>query len=392
LNSNPLELAEQANQICRRPEFQRMLLRYCAHPSELVQAPRLNTEIHPRDQMLLHSLQHHRDADVALSQYFAISLQQHAAAMQIYRCFFDQGDTATQWLDFACGYGRLLRLLSLSLLPEQMWASEIQPDAIAFVQDAFSVRAIPSHLDPEQFQPGRRFDFIWVASLFSHLPDALFRDWMRCLTSLLTPRGVLCFSVRSSDLLAAEADLPASGLRYDRSSELTDLDADVYGTAYASEDYVRDVIAAALGQAHPYRRLRRALAQEQDLYVVCADASVQLAALDGFRRGPWGWLDRRKLDRDGTLHLEGWAASLDDGPVAAIEIRIDDALHECTTSVPRSDVVEALGDTRLLNSGWSFRTTIENPSEPYRIEVSARSAQGELAFIFAGTLSATAES
>src|SRR5690606_36941997 len=47
-------------------------------------------KIHPDDQMLLHSLYHHRDANASVSQYYNVALQQYNAAQQILRavrCF-----------------------------------------------------------------------------------------------------------------------------------------------------------------------------------------------------------------------------------------------------------------------------------------------------------------
>ena len=109
-------------------------------------------------------------------------------------------------------------------------------DAVAFVRDALGVQALLSAADPAQFEPGRRFDLIWVASLFSHLPEALFHAWLARLAALLTPRGVLAFSVR--DLGHWSGAAPAQGFVYARESENADLDGDIYGTAYADADFV----------------------------------------------------------------------------------------------------------------------------------------------------------
>ncbi|MDZ4813930.1 MAG: class I SAM-dependent methyltransferase [Pseudomonadota bacterium] len=377
------DLLNTASQICREDHFKKIILRHCSCIQHPVSPDRLHAEIHPSDQMLIHSLQHHQDAEVALSQYFNISLQQHASAMQVYKSFFDQGDRSVDVLDFACGYGRLLRLLTLSIPASQIWASEIQPDAVEFVAHAFGVQAVPSHLDPEQFRPEKQFDFIWVASLFSHLPEHLFTAWMNKLTSLLTPRGVLCFSIRSGDLLPPAEALPEAGILYFATSEITDLDADVYGTTYVSEAYVRRTVSEALGAAHPCHRLRKALAHEQDLYVVCKDPNRGTEGLEKFRRGPWGWVDRRAVSSDGELDLQGWAASLDDGSVDSVEIRVNDELHECVTNIRRDDVQQAMGDERLAVSGWAFRMPLSLPAST-RLEVSARTAPGELALLFAG--------
>jgi SAM-dependent methyltransferase len=350
-----------------------------------VQAP-FEARIHPRDQMLLHSLREHRDAGAAFSQYFAIALQQYAAASEVMRAVF--GDARDlRVLDFACGYGRLLRFLGLALPRGQLWASELQEDALAFVADVFGVPTIASHADPARFDPPQRFDVIWVASLFSHLPDALFDAWMRRLYGLLTPRGVICFSVRDVALLPPGVAVPASGLVYSGASENADLGADIYGTTYADEARVRRAVRAAAGGERPLRRLRRALANEQDLYVAAADPARDLSALAGFRRGAWGWLDRREL-RDGRLELEGWAASLDDGAVAAVEVEVDGRVHACATGIERPDVAAAFGDARLDRAGWRFETTLDAGATEAFVVASTRSLAGERALLYVGTVRA----
>jgi SAM-dependent methyltransferase len=287
-------------------------------------------------------------------------------------------------LDFACGYGRLLRFLSLSMDARRIFASDLQADAVDFVREAFGVQALASDEEPARFAPGRRFDFIWVASLFSHLPEPLFHAWLARLLALLTPRGVLCCSVRDASLLPDPSTLPASGFAYARESENADLATDIYGTAYASEAFVRDALRAAARDARPYVRLPRALANEQDLYVVAGDAGRDLAPFHAFRRGPWGWVDLRRISGDGVLDLEGWAASLDDGALDAVDVEIDGVRHVCRTSIERPDVAAAFGDERLLRSGWRFRS---DRAPDARVVVSARSARGEGALLYAGTVS-----
>lgn len=373
------------DRMCADPAYRRLLLGICADV-DAHSAARFNTAIHPGDQMLLHSLRQHRDAGAAFAQYFNIALQQHAAARQLLRAAFGAGASDVDVLDFACGYGRLLRFLSLSIDPGRIWASDLQADAVGFVRSAFGVHALASHAEPARFEPGRHFDFIWVASLFSHLPAPLFDAWLARLIALLTPRGVLCFSVRDASLLPDGAALPPSGLAYARESENADLAADIYGTAYASEAFVRAALHRACGDDRACVRLPRALANEQDLYVVAGDPRRDLAPMYSFRRGPWGWVDVRILASDGTLELQGWAASLDDGPVEEVEIDIDGVRHACRTSIERPDVAAAFGDDRLARSGWSLRCPPGSGVRSARVSVVAPTARGERALLYAGEI------
>jgi hypothetical protein len=103
--------------------------------------------------MLQHSIKHLRDANASFSQYHNVALQQYIAMQQILRTLFPENADELQGLDFACGYGRLLRLLTHSLSVNNITASEIQPEALAFVIDRFGVRVAPSNADPKAFQP-----------------------------------------------------------------------------------------------------------------------------------------------------------------------------------------------------------------------------------------------
>ncbi len=381
-------MLEQSRAACASTEFKAAVLSCCPELSGKIAPNDLNTTIHSNDQMFTHSLHHHQDAGAAQSQYFNISLQQFSAMRQIQQHFFGSDRDDVSVLDFACGYGRLLRFLSLAMPRENLFASELQLDALTFVAHEFGVTTLPSHADPQQFQPGRQFDFIWVASLFSHLPESLFDAWLVRLIDMLTPNGVLCFSVRDSSLLASNTVLPESGIVYETRSENADLDPDIYGTAYASESFVAQSLQRALGHEQAYFRLRKALAQEQDLYIVAKDPARDLSGLREFRHGSWGWVDIRTLSQSGELRLQGWAGSLDDGALENVDIVVNGKRHRCPIDVPRQDVSEAFADERLKKSGWDFRCEIGAGTQEVWLEVTAQTARGERALLYVGTISA----
>jgi SAM-dependent methyltransferase len=308
--------------------------------------------LHAGDQMIGHSLAHFGDPAIALTQYFAISLQQFAIVEQLLERLPRRAADDLRVLDFACGYGRLLRLLGAAVPPERSWAADIQGPAVEFVGSRFGVHAQASAADPALFQPAvGEFDLIWVASLFSHLPDTLFHDWLARLFALLGPGGLLAFSVRGDELRPADATA-CDGFRYETASENAELDPAIYGTAYASEAFVLRALATACPGA-PWLRLPRALANEQDLYLVAPTAWHGFDELSRLRRGPWGWTDIARVV-DGRLDLQGWSASLDDGNACTVEIRVGGERHSMEPWIARPDVAAALGDPRLLNCGWSW--------------------------------------
>lgn len=381
-----LQLA--ANLAIQETAFKASVLRHCTHLPQEVSVDQFKVHIHPDDQMLLHSIRHFGEVNRPASQYFNVALQQHQAAQQILRSVVTRVESA-KVLDFACGFGRLLRFLSLSLPKGNVWAAEIQSDALDFVGTEFGVHTLQSHPDPADFVPAERFDFIWVASLFSHLPDKLFRAWLDRLHAVLAPNGVLCFSVHDQQLLPPGRAMAPEGIHFIAQSENADLDTCIYGTTYVSESYVRRMVAEVTGSVGgECVRLPRALANEQDIYVVAAGATAAiLDRLKSFRRGAWGWVDGMSWTTDHALLMNGWAASLDDGPLDTVQISIDGQVHHVPTGQLREDVGRVLCDVRLNSSGWSARLPLPDPgSARCFVEVSACSVRGERSLLYAGYL------
>jgi SAM-dependent methyltransferase len=361
------------------PRFERALRRCVDLPG------RLNMTLHPNDQMLIHSLREHRDIGATLSQYFNLSLQQYDAVAQILHALFPERPRDVDLLDFACGYGRLLRMLVAVMPASRVWASELQADANTFVESAFGVQVVSSHADPARFAPAQRFDFIWVASLFTHLPEHLFHGWLAKLYALLKPDGVLCFSVRDVAQLRGTAAAP-DGFLYREQSENDGLSADIYGTAYADRAFVERAMRTVAGEGCSAWHLPRALANEQELYLL-ARAGRSFDRLRGFRRGAWGWVDRRVLSREGELYLEGWAGSQDEGAAQEVLIRVDDETYRALPLIARPDVQAAFGDERLAHCGWRIRERIAPRASAF-VEVTSHPGAGPPALLYAGEIAA----
>lgn len=379
-------LVGSANRKAADERFRASVWRHCAHRLTGVPIERMRSAIQPADQMLRHSLAHFREENRSLSQYYNVALQQYNSAWQLLRYFHPDPARPLEVLDFACGYGRLLRFLSLSVAPATLWAAEIQPDAVDFVRREYGVNALPSPAEPEQFQPARTFDFIWVASLFSHLPERLFIGWLRRLHGLLKPGGALCFSVHDPCLLGQRAEaFPAEGILFLPQSENADLDTATYGTTYVSEKFVKQTIAQIAGEGHPVFRIPRGLANEQDIYVLPKDRTAKLDGLRQFRRGPWGWVDVIRAGQ-GKLVMSGWAASFDDGAIERLEVRLDGQPVSSRIGLPRPDVARVLGDQRFSLSGWEFQAELPATVQEVYIEISAQTRLGEAALLYAGAL------
>jgi SAM-dependent methyltransferase len=376
----PSDLIEAARRAQRDECLAAALAGHCPD----LEADLLDTVIHPDCQMLAHSLRAHGDADTAVSQYFAVALQQYRVVRQLLGQLFGPSQQV-EFLDFACGYGRLLRFLIHTLPPARIHAAEIQPDAVEWVRQRYGVDAHPSSALPERFDPGRRFDMIWAASLFSHLPDGLFGRWLERLTTCLEPGGVLCFSVHDEALLPPDMPMPESGMLYIAGSENADLDPEIYGTTFVTEGYVERMVRERVGTDFSLRRLPRLLAHEQDIYVL-SPRKRDLSALDDFRRGTRGWLDELRVDvAAGTVELAGWAGSLDGVGFDSVEIRLGERTFHQPVGEPTPRVAEVLGDPGLAASGFSCKLRLPESPSPC-LSLSAVAEDGERALIYCGRI------
>lgn len=185
-------------------------------------------------------------------------------------------------LDFASGYGRLSRFLVLAFDPARVWVSDIKERTVEFQRREFGVQGFASTEAPEDLTVDKRFDCIFVGSLFSHLPEATFGRWLQRLCELLNPTGLLIFSVHDASLI----DRPAGDFTYRQISEEVharsadgQLDTSQYGVAYVSEAFVRRVIEGLAFENRRYFRFERALWTTQDVYALSRDRAFDLSGL-----------------------------------------------------------------------------------------------------------------
>lgn len=88
----------------------------------------------------------------------------------------------TRILDFAAGYGRVVRFLATELPDCTVAAADIHTQAVDFMTEHFTnIEVHPSTRDPKDLDIGEPYNFIYVLSLFSHLPPESFSDWLSML-------------------------------------------------------------------------------------------------------------------------------------------------------------------------------------------------------------------
>lgn len=337
----------------------------------------LSRAIDERDDMLdfaMKLFQHDRDA--AVTNYFQSALDQFALVRHIASW---RTRRPRRMLDFASGYGRLTRLLVHEHLADEVTVSDILEGGMVFQAEQFGVRTILSKTDPQQFVAPERYDLIFVASLFTHLPPATFTSWLRRLAELLAPEGLLIFSVHDESL---SPDKAVDGIAFESHSESRVLDVEEYGSTWVTEEYVRGQVSQ-IGEGWACVRMPRALSDWQDVYVI-SPAPIENARP---RRVPKGFLEQPDMLPEG-IRIWGWATTID-APPDRIEIRIEDDVVATTREfTPRADVAEWFGVASAARSGWecivphaavrSFRYQVAT--------ISAFSADGDERILFLGTL------
>jgi SAM-dependent methyltransferase len=194
-------------------------------------------------------------------------------------------DNVESMLDFASGYGRVTRFLVNDFNPEKIWVSDIKENGVQFQKEVFGVNGVNSSYVPEEFQPGRKFQVIFVGSLFSHLPDDLFNRWLSQLHSLLNENGLLIFSVLD---LERHGSPDAEYFEYKMVSEdqaFSDVNDSIkeisnYGMAYVSKKYMDDSLTKIEVQKDQFYVYKNSFGTIQDVYAVSKDSNTFNDSLD----------------------------------------------------------------------------------------------------------------
>jgi SAM-dependent methyltransferase len=270
-------------------------------------------------------------------------------------------------LDFGSGHGRLTRSLVHRIDPRRIWVSDIYPEAVAWQAETFGVNGLVSVTDPDRFGLRDAHDLVFVASVFSHLPDGLFQRWLRRLYDVVAPGGLLAFSVHDATFAPEGQAIAGSGIGYAGHSESATLGPDIYGMSYVTPDYVAAAIAAAccVDAAAGAKAFPRALFENQDLYVV-GKGDVDVASLV-IRATPLGGFDNARP----RPVWRGWG--LDPNPGSQIvraDLHVGDRLAASMT--PTADNAEAMKyfpgapNTAVR---WAFDDPGVAPDVPLRVEL-----------------------
>ena len=326
--------------------------------------------VHPSDDMFAFGVNTIGHLPLAAMAYFRAGVSITDSINQIAAWHFGSIDNVSSFLDFAGGYGRSTRFLAEYLPAERITVGEIQSDALEFQAREFGVSTLQSTTDPADLQVPRQFDFVFVASLFTHLPHRTFGAWLSKVWELVAPGGVLVFSVHDEAINDMGVELE-DGFAFIPATEVAALSTDDYGANFTTEAYVRRQLDDAIGgEADNAIRLPRALCFMQDVWIVPRRAHSNLPT--DYECGPSGAFD--SLEVEGRrMRLRGWTA--DRGcalashghSIARVEIYLNGVIVGTADrlSLPRPDVAAHLREDDnpyFRSSGWAATIKTKRPA------------------------------
>jgi SAM-dependent methyltransferase len=169
-------------------------------------------------------------------------------------------DDVERWLDFGCGYGRVIRFLVERVPPDRIWASDVAHEAVDFCRSEFGVHALYSRPDLERLEL-EPFDFIYAISVLSHLNERNSRALLRLLGDALRPEGIAMFTTHGRRSLENPA-LYGAEFRERRDEITRAVEArgmtflpyaftggDDYGMAWHASEWVEQTVAELHGGA-----------------------------------------------------------------------------------------------------------------------------------------------
>jgi SAM-dependent methyltransferase len=99
---------------------------------------------------------------------------------------FSQGSTI---LDYGAGYGRVTRYFAAFSGEKNVVACDIHPAAVDFCRDTLGVTAMRVHEPFNEIDFGRKFDWIFAGSVFTHINAAYWHQILELYARSLAPNG-----------------------------------------------------------------------------------------------------------------------------------------------------------------------------------------------------------
>lgn len=196
--------------------------------------------IHPDDQMYLGDPAH----------YFSVGLSGLRAARDALA-----GAEPARIVDYAGGYGRVLRFLAAGFPAADLTLAEVQPAALAFGRRRFGAEPLQVTTDTAAIPAGPPARLIWCGSLLTHLDEQRFAAVLAWFAQTVEADGVVAASVHGPFAARHEWTLKDLGPAT-RAAVLADFEktgfgyapypgSPGYGVSLTSEERLGELAAAA---------------------------------------------------------------------------------------------------------------------------------------------------
>jgi SAM-dependent methyltransferase len=117
-----------------------------------------------------------------------------------------QKDRPESILDLPSGHGRVLRYLKAEYPQARLAACDIDHDAVDFCAKTFGATPIYGREHPGEVELEQQFDLIWCGSLFTHLDQSSWTEFLDVFESSLAVGGILIFTTCGRKIAAKLAD------------------------------------------------------------------------------------------------------------------------------------------------------------------------------------------
>ena len=199
-----------------------------------------NPAIHKNDLMFQHHLRKRPDnVSEALFHYYNVGMD---ALKKTRDLMPDPKPRKT--LDFGSGYGRGSRFLPHFFPGSEVYVSEVKPTALKFQSDLFGFLPLAHNEDAASFKTSDKFDLIIAISVFSHLPETSFRNWLEVLTAHLADGGSLLFTY--NQIASAEGPYKFVSQSEDEGLEWVSdriKESEHYGSSFYSQTRMKTILA-----------------------------------------------------------------------------------------------------------------------------------------------------
>jgi len=204
---------------------------------------RVIAQIDPRDD-IFHFFERHEWARNPIREYISDGWRTKSELLLLLEKLDIRLSSCKSFLEFASGFGRFTRHLVNTVSPSRLWVSDVVDGSVDFLHETFGVSGFYSSVDPGQLKTDKKFEIIFVLSLFTHLPETLWQPWISTLMSMLHPGGVLIFTTHGESASHNQGiTIPENGYLFLGGSESRTLGESHYGMTFTSEKYVRTALS-----------------------------------------------------------------------------------------------------------------------------------------------------